>query len=77
MSIANECRVTFPVQHGVFGVDRLAVRLNTLVQTREIAGWHAGHWVDWHHTTIAIDFESTADAALAKSSCHGAASESP
>lgn len=25
MSIANECRVTFPVQHGVFGVDRLAV----------------------------------------------------
>jgi len=73
MSTADDCRVMFAVRHGAFGVDRLATRLNTLVQTREITGWHPGRWVDWHHTTIAIEFDSAADAALAKSTCHDAA----
>ncbi len=73
MPIANECRVAFPVRHSVFGVDRLATHLNALVQVQEIAGWHRGRWLDWHHTSIEIDFESAADAALAKASCHDAA----
>ena len=73
MSAANECKVTFPVRHGVFGVDRLAARLNALA----IAGWHPGRWVDWHHTAIEIGFESAADAVLAKSICHDAANGSP
>ena len=73
MSVANECKVTFPVRHGVFGVDRLAARLNALA----IAEWHPGRWVDWHHAAIEIDFGSAADAALAKSACYDPASDSP
>ena len=75
MSIADECKVMFPVRYGAFGVDRLAARLNALVRAREISDWHPGRWADWHHTTIAIEFETAADAALAQSSCHDAANE--
>jgi hypothetical protein len=77
MPVVTEYRAAFTVRHGVFGVDHLAGRLNALVQGREIAGWHPGRWLDWHHTSIEINFESAADAALAKASCRGAASESP
>ena len=77
MAAPGDCRVMFPVRHGAFGVDRLAARLNALVRAHEIAEWHPGRWVDWRHTMLAIDFETPADAALAKSSCHDAANESP
>jgi hypothetical protein len=66
----------FPVRHGAFGVDVLAGRLNALVEARQIGGWHPGRWSDWHHTMLAIDFETAADAALAQARCHSAATES-
>jgi hypothetical protein len=73
MPSSNECRVTFPVSGGVFGVDRLAKRLNALTCSHRIGGWHPGPWTDWRHTAIRIDFDTAADAALAKLACHGMA----
>ena len=73
MPNANECRVTFPVSGGIFGVDRLARRLNALTRSRRIGGWHPGPWIDWRHTAIRIDFDTPADAAPAKLACRDAA----
>jgi len=50
----------------MFGADRLAKRLNALVSDGQISDWHPGRWIDWGHTSIQIDFDSVADAALAK-----------
>ena len=72
MSNQSECVVTFPVRGGIFGVGRLATRLTALAASHEIGEWHVGHWVDWKHTAIRIDFDTVADAALAKSSCYEA-----
>jgi len=65
-----ECLVTFPVRSGIFGVGRLATRLTALVANREIGEWHIGHWVDRRHTAIRINFDTAADAVLAKSTCY-------
>jgi len=65
--------VTFPVSRGIFGVGRLATRLSALTANHEIGEWHIGHWIDWKHTGIRINFDTAADAALAKSSCYEAA----
>lgn len=70
---SHDCCVTFPVQYGVFGVDRLAQRLNALVRDRRIGEWHPGRWTDWRHTAIAIAFATPMDAAFAKSSCRDTA----
>jgi len=64
-----ECLVAFPVRSRIFGVGRLATRLNALRANREIGEWHIGPWVDWRHSAIRIDFRTVADAALAKSTC--------
>jgi hypothetical protein len=56
----------FPIENGMFGADRLAKRLNALVSDGQISDWHPGRWIDWGHTSIQIDFDSVADAALAK-----------
>ena len=72
MSNQNECVVTFPVKGGIFGVGRLATRLTALAASHEIGEWHVGHWVDWRHTAIRIDFDTVADGALAKSNCYEA-----
>jgi len=66
MSATPECTVTFPIENGMFGVDSLAKRLNVLMSDRQIGDWHPGRWIDWGHTSIQIDFDSVADAALAK-----------
>lgn len=65
-----ECQVTFPVRSGIFGVGRLATRLTALAASHEIGEWHIGHWVDWRHTEIRINFDTAADATLAKSTCY-------
>jgi hypothetical protein len=64
-----DCTVTFPVERGIFGVNRLALALNALAKDHRIGIWHPGLWVDWRHTAIAIGFDTAADASLAKSVC--------
>jgi hypothetical protein len=76
VSTQFECLVTFPVRSGIFGVGRLATRLTALAANREIGEWHIGHWVDWRHTAIRINFDTAGDAALAKSTCYEAATAS-
>jgi hypothetical protein len=39
---ASECVVTFAVTGGIFGVGRLANRLNELSQNGRIGAWHIG-----------------------------------
>jgi hypothetical protein len=60
-----ECTVTFPIENGMFGLDRLAKRLNVLVSNGRISDWHPGRWIDWGHTAIQIGFDSVEDATLA------------
>ena len=67
------CPVTFPVDGGIFGVGRLATRLTALAASHQIGEWHIGHWVDWRHTAIRVNFDTAADAALAESTCRAAA----
>jgi hypothetical protein len=69
MSAQVESPTTFAVSGGIFGVSRLATRLNALVASGQIGEWHIGHWTDWQHTAIRIKFATAADAALAKASC--------
>ena len=66
MSTAREFTVTFPIENGMFGLDRLAKLLNELVSNGRIADWHPGRWIDWGHTAIQIRFDSVEDATLAK-----------
>lgn len=73
MSKQIECVVTFPVSGGIFGVSRLATRLTALTASHRIGEWHIGHWVDWRHTAIRINFDTVADAVLAKSAYYEAA----
>lgn len=70
MSNQIECVVTFPVGGGIFDVGRLATRLTALAAVHQIGEWHIGHWVDWRHTAIRINFHTAADATLAKSVCY-------
>ena len=70
MSNQIECVVTFPVRGGIFGIGCLATRLTALAVSRQIGEWHIGHWVDWRHTAIRINFDTAADAVLAKSTCY-------
>jgi hypothetical protein len=70
MASAADFTVTFPVERGIFGVNRLAVALNALANDHRIRNWHPGRWVDWRHGAIAISFDSTADARLAKLACY-------
>lgn len=76
MMNSTECQITFPVRSGIFGVDRLAKRLQALQAEDQIGDWHIGHWIDWRHTAIRINFDSIADASLAKLACYNAGSPS-
>ena len=69
MSRQGDCPTIFAVRGGIFGVGRLATRLNALADCHRIGTWHIGPWVDWRHTAIQINFGTAADAALAKSTC--------
>jgi hypothetical protein len=63
---APECVVTFPITGGIFGVGRLAARLDELSESGRIGAWHIGPWVDWRHTAIRIKFDSVEDAKLSE-----------
>jgi hypothetical protein len=63
---ATECMVTFAVTGGIFGVGRLAARLDELSQSGRIGAWHIGPWVDWRHTAIRIKFDSVEDGKLSE-----------
>jgi hypothetical protein len=65
MSAANTIMLTFPIENGMFGIDRLAKQLNALVSSRRIHDWHPGRRVDGNHRAIEIGFDSVADAQLA------------
>jgi hypothetical protein len=68
----SESMMTFAVTGGIFGVSRLADRLNALSMTKQIGDWHLGLWVDWRHTAIFANFDTAADAALARHRCSDA-----
>jgi hypothetical protein len=69
MSDASEQVVTFVVSGGVFGVGRLATKLNELSKTDQIGPWHIGQWIDFRHTAVRIKFGSAADGKLATRAC--------
>ena len=77
MSTDDVCLVTFPVSGGIFGVGRLATRLNALAARGAVGEWHVGQWLDWTHKAIRIRFDTEAHAALAKRECHEAATDLP
>jgi hypothetical protein len=65
--MAPECMITFAVTGGIFGVGRLAARLDELSQSGRIGAWHIGPWVDdWRHTAIRIKFDSVEDGKLSE-----------
>jgi hypothetical protein len=67
--MSAERTVTFPIVNRMFGLDRLAKRLNRLVSDGQIHDWHPGCWTDSGHTAIEIRFDSVEDATLAKTLC--------
>jgi len=64
--VATDCVVTFAITGGIFGVGRLATRLNKLLESRRIGVWHIGPWVDWRHTAICVKFDSVEDGKLSE-----------
>jgi hypothetical protein len=66
---AGDRRATFSIDNGIYGVDRLAKRLNALIGKDGIAAWHLAGWTDWKHTAIRIDFDSLEDARRAADMC--------
>jgi hypothetical protein len=52
MAGSDECVITFPVVGGIFGVGRLATRLNELLNGGQIGPWLVGRWIDFTHTAI-------------------------
>ena len=64
MTPSSESVVTFAVA-GIFGAGRLASRLKQLESVDLIGPWHVGHWIDYTHTAIRIQFSSPADARTA------------
>ena len=71
MSDASEHVVTFPVTGGVFGVGRLATKLNVLLNANRIGPWHMGQWIDFRHKEIRIKFGTAADGEMARRACVG------
>ena len=66
MSDSDECVITFPIVGGIFGVSRLATKLNALLSAARISPWHIGQWIDFKHTAIRIRFASVADGEVAR-----------
>jgi hypothetical protein len=63
---APECMITFDITGGIFGVGRLAARLDELLHSGRIGAWHIGHWVDWRRRAIRIKFDSVEDGKLSE-----------
>jgi hypothetical protein len=68
MPNADECAITFPVG-GIFGVARLATKLNGLLSRGRIEPWHVDHWIDFTHNAIRIKFLTATDGEVARRSC--------
>jgi hypothetical protein len=66
MSDSDECVITFPIVGGIFGVSRLATKLNALLSAAQISPWHIGQWIDFKHTAIRIRFTSATDGEVAQ-----------
>ncbi len=77
MPSSDECVIAFPVAGGIFGVGRLATRLNQLLDRDQIGPWHIGQWTDFKHTAIGIEFGTAADGEVASRACLNAGSRSP
>jgi hypothetical protein len=69
MQNADECVIAFPVVGGIFGVARLATKLNELLDSQQIGPWHVGQWIDFKHTAIRIKFLTAMDGEVAQRSC--------
>ena len=72
MPNSGEYVITFPVVGGIFGVARLAQKLNELLDRGQIGPWRVGQWSDFRHTAIEIKFLTGMDGEVAKHSCVGA-----
>ena len=53
---------------GLRGLNRLAIKLNTMVVQGAIRDWHLGRWRDASQTHHGILFDSVQDAAAARHS---------
>ena len=51
---------------GLRGLNRLAARLNALMEGKQIADWHLGRWSGRDQTKHGILFDNDDDAAMAK-----------
>ncbi|MGH7099515.1 MAG: hypothetical protein ACREE4_17890 [Stellaceae bacterium] len=69
MANSTEHLMTFPVTGGIFGVDRLAAKMNALLNADQIGPWHIGQWIDFTHTVIRIEFGTAAAGQLARRAC--------
>lgn len=69
MPNASEHVITFAVTGGIFGVGRLASRLNELLNADQIGPWHMGQWIDFRHTAVRIKFGTAADGEVARRVC--------
>jgi hypothetical protein len=70
MTNLQESEITFPIAGGIF-----ATRLKALTEAGKIGPWHIGHWIDFRHTALRIQFASSADGELARNfveNWHGA-----
>ena len=65
MTNSQERMITFPAD-GIFGVGRLGTILKGLEQSGQIGAWHIGHWIDFRHTAIRIQFDTRAGGEIAK-----------
>jgi hypothetical protein len=72
MQNSDECVIVFPVVGGIFGVARLATKLNELLDSQQIGPWHVSQWIDYKHTAIRIKFLTARDGEFAQRSCAGA-----
>jgi len=75
MPDSDECVITFPVLGGIFGVGRLATRLNELANAGQIGSWRVGQWTDSKRTAIGIRFGTVADGEVARRACIAAVSQ--
>jgi hypothetical protein len=66
MNAPPETELTFPVAGGIFGVGKLATSLKALADSGRIGPWHVGHWIDFRHTAIRIQFTTSVDGELAR-----------
>jgi hypothetical protein len=62
----QESEITFPVA-GILGVGQLATSLKALTEAGKIGPWRIGHWADFRHTALRIQFGTSADGQRASS----------